>query len=166
MHHGFPYKLSDDLQGRATRRFMRYHLNWKVAVMGTLYVFLLFVLWAVGGPEIAVGLFAGAGMLLALLVIIAWGVRLRRGRALLAKLPSRDARCTIDDQGLHFENAMGTLNVPWAMLERVIRAPDVWLFSPSRYEAYPLPAAALEGEPGRFVSARVREAGGKVLDRR
>lgn len=114
-------------------------------------------------PGLRSGIFAGAAILLFLLVGLAYFLRVRRGDALLRKLPHRHAKCMLDDGGVRVENALGSNRMEWRMLEKVVRGPDVWLMFYSRQHYFPLPAAALSNGAGQFLVSKVTSAGGKVL---
>ncbi len=131
MTYTFDYELSEDLVRQATGQFLRHHLHWRAKLASALFVFLV-VMMLVYDPGVTSGVLAGAGLLLFLLVAIAYRLRIQRGGALLRKLPHRHSKCVLDDQGVTVENALGNNRLEWRMLEKVVRGPDVWLMFYSR----------------------------------
>ena len=68
---------------------------------------------------------------------------------------------TITDDGLHFNFASATSDVPWSAITSVRQTPDGLILS-SRASARPilLPYDALSSEASTFVMRKVKEAGG------
>ncbi len=162
MEYSFDYELSEDLIRQCNREFLRTHLHWRAKLAAVAYV-VLALMMVIYDPGVKSGIVAGAGVLLFLLVGIAYSTLLRRSRALLRKLPHRHASCVLDDDGVHIENALGKTNLEWRMLEKVVRGPEVWLMIVSRYHNFPLPAAALTDGARQFITAKVTSAGGRTL---
>lgn len=163
MTYEFTYEVTDDLIRQAARRFLLHRLHWRARIAVTVYVLLVLLMCAFGAPGYICGFFAGAGGLLALLVALAYGTRVRRVRVLYRRLSTRTVRCVLSQDTLQQETALGSASIPWHLFDQVVRAPDVWLFSVGGMQNVSLPADKLRGEVGRFIEERVVAAGGRVV---
>ncbi len=163
MEFEFQYQLSEEFQRRAARRLLIHYFGWRVPITSALFVLLLALMCRMDMPEVACGLFGGAGILLFVLVLLAQFIRSRRNRQLLRKMQDRTVSCHISDEGLHMESELGVSTLPWMRFSKVVRAPDVWLFFLNREQSVAVPASCFTGGASRLVEDRVAAAGGRVL---
>lgn len=162
MEHEFAYEITDQLMHGAARRLLRRQLGWRVVAIVVLAVLLFILVCSDGDQPFICGLFAGAFLMLALLVAVAVLSRRRRTERFLSKLGDRKARCLISDEGIVVENAAARSFVKWNVVERLVRQPGAWLLFIGRQQYFVLPAAPLDGEAGAFVERRVAAAGGRL----
>ena len=156
MTYEFAYELSEDLMRRSTRRWLQHHTGWRVPITLTILLVILVPLCLTDDEGFVCGFFVGALVLLAVLVAIAYFVRDRRALRMVRRLSSRAARCTIADEAMTLENALATSELKWALFEKVVRGPDVWLFFVSKQQYFALPADKLSAEARAFIETRVR----------
>jgi hypothetical protein len=159
----FTYEFTDNLARQAARQFLIHHLHWRVRVAAAAYVLLLLLLCGADAPGYACGIFSGAGGLLALLVAVGYLVRARGSRQLWRRMPTRTVRCVLSEAGFHLESALGSSELPWHLLVKVVRGPDVWLFFIDRQQNFSVPGDKLKGDVGRFVERQVAAAGGRLF---
>jgi len=162
MRYEFDYEYSDALLRAAANRSLRKAVGWRVPLTLALILALLVPLCADTRNEYLCGLFHGALILLAGLVIV--GNLSRRAASLrfARKLPTRAAHCIVTEEALTIENAFATSVLRWPIVQRVVRGPDVWLFFLSRAQMFALPADKLGADIGAFIEGRVTAAGGKM----
>ena len=162
MRYEFDYEYSDGLIRAASNRSLRTAIGWRVPLTFVLILALLVPICADGGSEYVCGLFHGALIMLAFLLVV--GNLQRRAAALrfARKLPTRAARCIVSDESLTVENAFATSVLRWPIVRRVVRGPDVWLFFLARAQMFGLPADKIGADIGAFIEDRVTAAGGKL----
>lgn len=91
---------------------------------------------------------------------------LRRSRTFLDKLGGEVRAClTVDSEGLHLENPLGTSNIPWPFLDSIWVFDDVWLLFIGEVDYMTIPAEAL-GESGRSEFLRLAGENRKRIVRR
>lgn len=161
--HEFTYEFTDSFARQASRRWLIHHFHWRARIALATYLLLLVLMCRMDGPGYLCGIFAGAGGLLVILVMLAYFVRVRGRTRLFQRLPTRTVRCALSESTLLLENALGSSSLTWDLFDKVVRAPDVWLFIMSRYVFVSLPADQLRGEVGRFIEERVVAAGGRIV---
>jgi heme exporter protein D len=162
MQYEFAYQLSDELMRSGTRRFLLHHFGWRVWLVLGLLLLVLWPICASDAEGYVCGFFGGALMLLAMLVVVGFLVRNRRGLQAVRRLATRSARCTIGEEAITLENALATSVMKWQLFEKLVRGPDVWLFFLNRQQYFALPADKLAGETGAFVEGRLAAAGAKL----
>ena len=163
MRFDFKYDLTDEMIDRVTRRFILHQLNGRVAAIVAAYVILLLLLCAMDAGRWICGVFGGAILLLFLLVIIAYVVRGREGRAALRKMPHREIRWEVTDQGLARHSALGTANWPWTFFDALVIKPDFLLFLLRRQFNAFIPTSVLSPEALAFIRERIVAHGGRVI---
>ena len=161
MRHEFSYEVTEELSRAATRRFFAKVITWRVPVVVIIYFALVALLAATGYSRIIVGFFLGAISLLMIIVVAAYLYRRHLASGLLKTLSDHSATCVLDDERLVLRTAMGTTNLAWPLIQRVVRGNRVWLLYLAGQPIW-LPAGPLDGEAGDFLVERVRASGGKV----
>lgn len=162
LHYEFNYQLSDELLRASGKRFLLYHIGWRVPITFVLMLLVLVPICLTDEEGYMCGLFGGAVILLLALAAIAYLVRNRRAMQFARKLSTRSARCTVTDDGITLENALATSILKWALFQKVVRGPDVWLFFLAREQYFALPADRLDADIGAFIESRVTAAGGRM----
>ncbi len=163
MEFEFQYQLSEEFQRRAARRLLIHHFGWRVPITSALFVLVVALMCQMDMPGYVCGFFAGAGILLFTLVLLAQLVRSRQSRQLLRKMHDRTVSCRFSDQGLHMESELGIATLPWSRFSKLVRAPEVWLFFLDWQQSVALPASGFTDDASRFVEDSVAAAGGRVL---
>lgn len=87
-----------------------------------------------------------------------WAVR----SAANTKRGDLDTVYRITEDGIHHQCAYETGILPWHVVERVRRFPDMWLIYQDKVNAHVLPTDQLTAEVQEFIIRKVRENGGKV----
>lgn len=157
----FSYEFTPALTRTATRRFFQHQFGWRVPLGLLMYAAACGLLLMIGATVVAAG-FIGAGALLVILVVAAYFVRTSRKAGLLGQLTDRSALCRITDEGVELHNQLGNTAVPWRMVGKVVRYPDVWLLFIGPQPLW-LPAASLGGAAGDCILDRSSRAGAKVV---
>lgn len=114
--------------------------------------------------------FGSVAILLGLAVILiafAMASGLLYVRAALAKFRALKDPTVVwrfSDEVISTRSDLGQAEIPWRLVTRVLRFPEVWLlfFGPGGYGYSTLPTAGLNAELRDYVVARVRANGGKV----
>jgi len=162
VQYDFAYEITDELMRLGTRRYMASQFGWPVLVLFLLYFALLVPFCMLEHFGFLCGLLTGAIFLLLLILLIAWLTRNRAALQAARRFESRAARCTMTEQGIRLENSLATSELTWKLIQKLVRAPDVWLLFMDRQRYFVLPAGLLAGAPGEFIAARVAAAGGSV----
>lgn len=88
---------------------------------------------------------------------------LRRSRRTLAELGGEvRASLAMDEGGLHFENPLGTSNLPWSLVHSIWAFDDVWLIFISEADFMTVPSESL-GEKGKSELIRLARENRKKL---
>jgi len=162
VQYDFAYEITDELMKAGTRRFMLAHFRWPVLALLLLYFALLVPFCMLDHFGFLCGILTGAICLLLLILLMAWLMRNRTAMIAARRLEHRAARCTLSEEGVRLENALATSQLTWKLIQKLVRAPDVWLLFMNRQHYFALPADRLAGAPGEFLAARVAAAGGSV----
>lgn len=155
------YELTDAMAGLAWRQAYFRHMR-RAAAIYVAYWLLLWLLCRFGPQPWMCGLFVGMGLLLGVIVAVAYVTRSRAVRDLLRRLPHRRIRWEIGADGVKRESALGDVAYPWSFFDDLVVTRDFQLLLVRRQLLAFLPRAALSPEIERFVVERVRAAGGTV----
>jgi len=158
----FSYEITEELMHAGVRRLMLHTIGWRVPVVLALYFLVLATLCALDGRGFFCGVGSGAIFLLLLIVLVGWALRHHAIAQTMRRLESRVARCAIAEEGVRIENALASSSLKWALFQKLVRGPDVWLLFMNRQQYFVLPAERLRDEAGEFLAAKVKAAGGKV----
>jgi hypothetical protein len=155
------FEMTAALWEAAARRMWRRFFFWRYAqwiAVAVLCAFLVF-------PRVA----GFRGLLAAMLLLVcaagtylAYHLSLRKIRSRAAALGRGPQVYRITDEGLCVPTAAGEAVYPWGQFHGLVRSREVWLLFHGRSSAVFLPAEAMEGEVGEFVTARIRASGGTV----
>jgi YcxB-like protein len=151
----FTYELTDELMRRSTRRWLQHYTGRRVPITLAVLLALLVPICLSDDEGYVCGFFFGALALLAVLVTIAYLARDRAAVRMVRQLPTRSARCTISEEGMTLENALAKSTLKWPLFQKVVRAPDVWLFFISKQQFFALPADKLSADVRAFIESRV-----------
>jgi hypothetical protein len=162
MQHEFSYEITEQLMRAGARRLMLHAIGWRVPVVLGLYFVVLAILCAIDGNGFFCGLGAGAILLLLLMMFVGWALRHRAIGLVIRRLESRAARCAFGEEGVRIENDLAKSSLKWAIFQKLVRGPDVWLLFMNRQQYFVLPAERLRGEAGEFLAAKVKAAGARV----
>jgi hypothetical protein len=163
VRHEFTYEITDELMRAGMRRFILHQLGWRVPLLCALAVLVLIPICTSDEDHFICGAFVGALALLLTLVVMSWLINRTRAVQMARKLSTRTARVAVSDESLEFDNALARSVIKWALVQKVVRGPDVWLFFLAKQQWFGLPAGKFAGEAGEFLAARVEAAGGKVV---
>lgn len=103
-------------------------------------------------------------------IVILLGVRLasyfillKRALARLDQMNLKAATVTIGEDGISVKSDLGSSELPWRLIARVWRFPELWLIFPTGSHYFTLPAAALDEEAQAFIIGKVSEHGGHIV---
>lgn len=85
----------------------------------------------------------------------------RRRRAAIARLAG-PVRVKLADDGVRYSAANTAKGFSWPTVDTVLDTPDAWVITSGKRNEYVIPKAAVPGEQGEDLGARLREWSGKA----
>ena len=162
MRYEFDYEYSDELLRLAMKRSLAEQFGMRTIVTLAVVFALSLALCASDDWGYLCGFVQGGIIVLLLFFLLMWHSAAEQARRFARKLPTRAAHCLITEEAMTVEYALAMSVLKWPIVQKVVRAPDVWLFYLARGQFMVLPADRLAGEVGAFIESRVTAAGGRM----
>ena len=162
MEHELNFTVTKDLMTTATRRFWLQFVGWGGLIR-----------WAVASVALLAGSVAGRQVWLygvvALLIVfipLIWVFGyfsfLRRAFYRYGQMQSKLISYRFTEAGLGSKSDLGSADIPWRMLEKVQRYPDVWLLFVGRRDYAYFPVSAMPDGLGAYILQQAEEHGIKT----
>ncbi|MFC1805740.1 YcxB family protein [Planctomycetota bacterium] len=161
----FAFELPDELLRRAWARHF-FHTYLMMIVPCIMFPVLLLCCLVVYGLSVPPALFASLlALTLAAPICIAraYGHHVRQNLSYFRKLPHRRYEVRLSEAGMEIDAPLGQIRLPWHLVDRLWRFPDMWLVFHRPSDFYVLPTPFPDPEMADFIVAKVREHGGKVV---
>ena len=146
---------SEDIIAQAARKHWWINAGIAACVNFPLLILMFVGFYLLDLPQWFLGFFAGLILLLGAMVISAY---FRTKDGLLTSfnaMNEKTATFHFSDLGVRIEADSGKSELPWKMIEKIIKHPNFWLFSMAKNGFFTLPLASVPNETRAFISTHV-----------
>ena len=131
--------------------------------VGDSFILALFIYNVVTGDKSWFLGFAGACVIGILTIRLgSYFVPLKQGLSRLEKMNSKTVTFHFTEGSLSAESDLGRWEVPWKLIEKIWKFPELWLLFPAQAGHFSLPVAELSDEIRLFITGQVQKHGGKI----
>ncbi len=162
MEHQFSFTVTKDLVANATRRFWLQFIGWGGLIRWAVVSLVLIILSAASRQAWS---YAAVAIVVVSLPLV-WGMGyftfLRRAFNRYDRMQSKLITYRFNEQGVETQSDFGSAQVPWRMLDRVQRYPDIWLLFFGQRDYVYIPADQLAGPLKQYILQQAEEHGIKT----
>ncbi len=162
MEHQLNFTVTKDLITIATRRFWLQFVGWVGLIRWAVISTGLFVLSVLDKQAWSYGPIA----FIIVCIPLIWGVSyftfLRRAFHRYDQMQNKQITYRFTEQGLGTKSDLGSAEIPWRMLEKVLRYHDVWLLFFGRRDYAYLPVAEMSEPLKDFIRQQAEKHGVKA----
>ena len=154
--------VTKELVTKATRRFWLQFVGWG-GLIRWIVLSATFIVWMILGHRAMIyGLMALALIFIPILWVVGYFNFLRRAFSRYDQMQSKRISFRFTEAGLATKSDLGSAEIPWRMLDKVQRYPDVWLlFFGKRDYAY-LPTAEMTEPLASYLLQQAEKHGVKT----
>ena len=162
MHRQLILTYNKEFIKKANKHFWLRSYTLKTVIGDSLVASLFAYKWIKGDSSWLIG-FLGMCVLVVLTIrFVTYFIPLKQGLSRFEQMQSKDVLLTLTDETFSAKSDLGLWEVPWRIIKKVWKFPELWLLFPAESGHFSLPISMLDSEAQKFIISQVQKNGGEV----